>query len=319
MDTLFSDPLRSTFGLKILPILYTETWGDYWGYFVFYAREKQNGRYIEGLYADSNRISPEKVVSGELRFETNRYNINSYLGRVNAVSIVPSCLFLAGFLIGLTTLWQSVRNKLQDEGRDTVDANLELGFPADARHYAVEAQMLHDLKVSSVRLMTNNPNKIHSLKDLGVEVIAREPLVAGLNGDNKAYMAAKVDRLGHLVENVLAVSRLERRRTNETELVSPGSMLERMESRLRERTNRAGLELHISREHRPDESTDSPTGDPSEEPQINVNLFAVERIVMNLVDNACKYAGPASTTPDVRVSTQLPIDRWISYIDRIAF
>lgn len=89
--------------------------------------------------------------------------------------------------------------QLQDEGRDTVDANLELGLPVDARHYAVEAQILNDLKVSSVRLMTNNPDKIESLRRFGVDVLDREPLVAGLNGDNKAYIAAKVDRLGHLV------------------------------------------------------------------------------------------------------------------------
>ena len=89
--------------------------------------------------------------------------------------------------------------RLQDEGRDTVDANLELGFPADARHYAVEAQILMDLKVRSIRLMTNNPNKIDSLEHLGIEVAGRESLVAGVNGDNRAYMTAKVDRLGHLV------------------------------------------------------------------------------------------------------------------------
>ncbi|MCP3996164.1 MAG: bifunctional 3,4-dihydroxy-2-butanone-4-phosphate synthase/GTP cyclohydrolase II [bacterium] len=100
---------------------------------------------------------------------------------------------------GIGLLHKLQAYKLQDEGRDTVDANLELGFPADARHYAVEAQILADLKVSSVRLMTNNPNKIQSLEDLGVQVVDREPLVAGLNGDNEAYMAAKVDRLGHLV------------------------------------------------------------------------------------------------------------------------
>ncbi len=89
--------------------------------------------------------------------------------------------------------------RLQDEGKDTVDANLELGLPADARHYGIEAQILHDLKVSSVRLMTNNPDKMSALAELGVEVSERVPLIAGLNGDNQAYMAAKADRLGHLV------------------------------------------------------------------------------------------------------------------------
>jgi 3,4-dihydroxy 2-butanone 4-phosphate synthase/GTP cyclohydrolase II len=89
--------------------------------------------------------------------------------------------------------------KLQDEGKDTVDANLELGLPADARHYGVEAQILNDLKVSSVRLMTNNPAKMEALERFGVEIQERVPLVAGLNGHNEAYMAAKVGRLGHLV------------------------------------------------------------------------------------------------------------------------
>ncbi len=89
--------------------------------------------------------------------------------------------------------------RLQDDGKDTVDANLELGLPADARHYGIEAQILHDLKVSSVRLMTNNPLKIRALQDLGVDVRNRVSLIAGLNGDNEAYMAAKANRLGHLV------------------------------------------------------------------------------------------------------------------------
>lgn len=89
--------------------------------------------------------------------------------------------------------------KLQDDGKDTVDANLELGLPADARHYGIEAQILHDLKVSSVRLMTNNPDKIEALEDLGIQVNERVALVAGLNGDNEAYMNTKASRLGHLV------------------------------------------------------------------------------------------------------------------------
>jgi len=89
--------------------------------------------------------------------------------------------------------------KLQDEGRDTVDANLELGFPADARHYAIEAQVLKDLGVCSVRLLTNNPDKMQALETYGVNVEGREALVVGLNGDNRKYMAAKVDRLGHIV------------------------------------------------------------------------------------------------------------------------
>ncbi len=100
---------------------------------------------------------------------------------------------------GIGLLAKLAAYKLQDEGRDTVDANLELGYPADARHYAVEAQILSDLKVSSIRLMTNNPAKIDGLRELGIDVVDREPLVAGVNGHNRKYLAAKADRLGHLV------------------------------------------------------------------------------------------------------------------------
>lgn len=103
---------------------------------------------------------------------------------------------------GIGLLSKLLAYRLQDEGRDTVDANLELGLPADARHYGVEGQILHDLKVSSVRLMTNNPAKIQALVELGVEVVDRAPLVVGLNGDNKAYMDTKVDRLGHMVDRM---------------------------------------------------------------------------------------------------------------------
>lgn len=114
LQALIEDPLRSSLGAQILPVLYSETWGDYWGYFVFYARDKKTDRYIEGLFADSKIISPQDVTDGELRFETNRYEINSYLGRVNTVSIIPAGLFFVGFLGGLAALLSSIRSKLQD-------------------------------------------------------------------------------------------------------------------------------------------------------------------------------------------------------------
>ncbi len=114
LQAMFDDPLRSSLDRQILPILYTETWGDYWGYFVFYARDKKTDRYIEGLFADSKIISPQEVDDGELRFETNRFEINSYLGRVNAVSIIPAGLFLLGFIKGFSSLASSIKSKLKD-------------------------------------------------------------------------------------------------------------------------------------------------------------------------------------------------------------
>jgi 3,4-dihydroxy 2-butanone 4-phosphate synthase / GTP cyclohydrolase II len=98
--------------------------------------------------------------------------------------------------IGLLAKLRAYR--LQDEGLDTVDANLELGYPADARHYGIDAQILSDLKVSSVRLLTNNPHKISELEALGVEVAERVPHVVGATRHNEAYLRTKIDRLGHL-------------------------------------------------------------------------------------------------------------------------
>jgi 3,4-dihydroxy 2-butanone 4-phosphate synthase / GTP cyclohydrolase II len=87
--------------------------------------------------------------------------------------------------------------ELQDAGLDTVQANHELGYVSDARHYMVDAQILHDLKVKSVRLMTNNPDKISQLKRFGVDVTHRVPLWVGTNPHNLAYLRTKVVKLGH--------------------------------------------------------------------------------------------------------------------------
>ncbi len=92
--------------------------------------------------------------------------------------------------------------ELQDAGADTVDANLELGLPADAREYSAGAQMLADLKVRSVRLLTNNPAKVSGLTGCGVDVIARIPLTTVVTPYNLRYLTTKRDRLGHQIQNL---------------------------------------------------------------------------------------------------------------------
>ena len=89
---------------------------------------------------------------------------------------------------------------LQDEGADTMDANLMLGLPADGRNYAVAVNMLTALGVSSVNLLTNNPEKVSQLKDLGIRVDGRTPLVAGVSEQNRTYLTTKVERMGHLID-----------------------------------------------------------------------------------------------------------------------
>ncbi|MFT4289245.1 bifunctional 3,4-dihydroxy-2-butanone-4-phosphate synthase/GTP cyclohydrolase II [Nocardioides sp.] len=91
---------------------------------------------------------------------------------------------------------------LQDAGRDTVDANLDLGLPADARHYAAASQILRDLGVSSVRLLTNNPQKVADLEDYGVAVVERVPLTSHPNDHNIAYLRTKRDRMGHVLPDL---------------------------------------------------------------------------------------------------------------------
>ncbi|MBW2375275.1 MAG: GTP cyclohydrolase II [Deltaproteobacteria bacterium] len=89
----------------------------------------------------------------------------------------------------------------QDEGLDTVDANLALGFEDDQRGYQVAADMLRDLGVRSVALMTNNPRKVHGLESDGIQVTRREPHEVEVHEHNRGYLKTKQDRLGHLGTN----------------------------------------------------------------------------------------------------------------------
>jgi 3,4-dihydroxy 2-butanone 4-phosphate synthase / GTP cyclohydrolase II len=88
---------------------------------------------------------------------------------------------------------------LQDLGLDTVEANNRLGFPADLRNYGVGAQVLNDLGISKIRLITNNPRKIAGLKGYGLEVVDRVPLLIEANDYNNTYLATKAEKLGHLL------------------------------------------------------------------------------------------------------------------------
>ncbi len=88
---------------------------------------------------------------------------------------------------------------LQDIGYDTVEANERLGFPADLRNYGVGAQMLNDLGVQKIRLITNNPRKIAGLKGYGIEVVDRVPLLIEANDYNSTYLATKAEKLGHML------------------------------------------------------------------------------------------------------------------------
>ena len=100
--------------------------------------------------------------------------------------------------IGLTNKIRAYA--LQDQGHDTLDANLMLGLPADARIYDMCGPMLAHVGVDTVRLITNNPDKVTYLTEHGIDVVERVPIVVGVNDMNAEYLATKRDRMGHLFD-----------------------------------------------------------------------------------------------------------------------
>ena len=102
--------------------------------------------------------------------------------------------------IGLLSKLEAYR--LQDNGLDTVDANLEQGLPEDAREYSVAGQILRDLGIESANLLTNNPHKGNGLRGFGDEASAHTPLEVEPNADNIDYLRTKRDRMNHVLPQV---------------------------------------------------------------------------------------------------------------------
>ncbi|MFC0528548.1 bifunctional 3,4-dihydroxy-2-butanone-4-phosphate synthase/GTP cyclohydrolase II [Phytohabitans kaempferiae] len=103
---------------------------------------------------------------------------------------------------GIGLLHKLQAYELQDLGRDTVDANLELGLPADARDYGTGAQILYDLGIRSMRLLTNNPAKRAALSGQGLRIVGRESLPVRPHPENVRYLRTKRDRMGHLLDGL---------------------------------------------------------------------------------------------------------------------
>jgi len=89
---------------------------------------------------------------------------------------------------------------LQDQGADTLDANLKLGHPGDARNYDIAAEILQSIGVNRISLLSNNPDKVQQLEDHGINVEERIPLLAGIGDNNREYLKTKIERMGHEID-----------------------------------------------------------------------------------------------------------------------
>jgi len=134
---------------------------------------------------------------GSLRCDCNEQLISALLMVEKAGSGVVLYMRQEGRGIGLVNKLKAY--KLQDEGLDTVEANEKLGFRADLRDYGIGAQILRDLGVRKMRLLTNNPKKVVGLNGYGLDIVERVPLEMDPNEVNARYLRTKRDKLGHLI------------------------------------------------------------------------------------------------------------------------
>ncbi|MEQ1502640.1 MAG: GTP cyclohydrolase II [Myxococcota bacterium] len=153
---------------------------------------------VEGRTNVLVRVHDECLTSevlGSLKCDC-REQLESALDRIREEDGVVIYLRQEGRGIGLAN--KIAAYALQEQGMDTVDANLALGLPDDARSYHAAAAILADLGLTEIRLLTNNPRKIERLTSLGVSVSGREPLWIAANPHSRGYLATKRARMGHL-------------------------------------------------------------------------------------------------------------------------
>lgn len=135
---------------------------------------------------------------GSLRCECGEQLVTS-LHRIGKEGGILIYLRQEGRGIGLVNKLRAY--KLQDEGLDTVEANVHLGFEPDERHYDVAVDILEILDVHEIVLMTNNPEKVEAIKESSVKLVSREPLIMPTRDSNEAYMKTKASYFGHYLKH----------------------------------------------------------------------------------------------------------------------
>jgi 3,4-dihydroxy 2-butanone 4-phosphate synthase/GTP cyclohydrolase II len=167
--------------------------------------EKHHVALIKGRVAGKSdvlvRVHSE-CLTGDI-FRSLRCDCGEQLEASLAMIEAEGCgvlLYLAQEGRGIGLLNKLKAYRLQDDGFDTVDANLELGLPVDLRDYGIGAQILEDLGLSTIRLITNNPKKIHGMKGFGLTVTAQVPTTVTPNPHNERYLRSKAERFGHSLD-----------------------------------------------------------------------------------------------------------------------
>lgn len=135
---------------------------------------------------------------GSMRCECGE-QLNTSLRRIGQDGGILIYLRQEGRGIGLVNKLKAYQ--LQDQGLDTVEANVHLGFEPDERHYDVAVDILEILGVHEIILMTNNPEKVDAIKESSVKLVGREPLIVPTRDSNKEYMKTKEDYFGHLLKH----------------------------------------------------------------------------------------------------------------------
>jgi 3,4-dihydroxy 2-butanone 4-phosphate synthase/GTP cyclohydrolase II len=153
---------------------------------------------VEGVENVLVRVHSE-CVTGDV-FHSLRCDCGEQLDQALAQIDAEGCgvlLYMGQEGRGIGLLNKLRAYELQERGLDTVEANLELGFPADARDYGIGNQILADLGLSTIRILTNNPKKLVGIDGFGLKVTEQVPIEVPPNSENRRYLAAKRDKLGH--------------------------------------------------------------------------------------------------------------------------